>query len=124
MTIANPAGKFNLAKKGNTLFAKPAFERRNVCVLSTAEANMIDPRASRTKCTSRCHTHVSRSTVVNAVERGEMRWVDRHRNAAAPTDQSVATWQNTRSGPVHTMQMVAGLKGRPVPCYQLEKEST
>jgi hypothetical protein len=67
-------------------------------------------------------TFYTRGKVVDAVARGEMRWVDRFHNAATYTENASGTWQKTQSGPVHTMQLKVGFKGRHVPAGQREPE--
>lgn len=100
------------------LFAKP-YERRNVCVLPSS--SQTDHRANVvSRCTGGNHTHFTRAKVVDAVSRGEMRWLDRHHNTAAFTEQSAGEWQKTRSGPVATMQLKRGAKGRHIPAAQRE----
>jgi hypothetical protein len=64
----------------------------------------------------------TRAKVTDAVVRGEMRWVDRFHNAATYTETASGTWQKTRSGPVCTMQLKVGFKGRHVPAGQREPE--
>jgi len=109
--IANPAARFYPKDRG----PKP-YERRNVCVLPRSQADLVDHRAVMTKCSGGRHTHQTRTVIAALVKAGEMRWVDRHHNVA--TYATVGTWQKTRSGAVHTMQLIQGQRGRHMPAGQ------
>lgn len=114
MAIATPAAKFVRP------FASKAaqFERRNICVLPKTQCDLMIQRDTVMRCGGGNHVHYTRSRVAGLIASGEMRWVDRHRNVA--TWVTGETWQKTRSGPVHTMQLISGLKGRAVPATQRE----
>lgn len=115
--LANPARVFERTRIPVRVLAKP-YERRVVCVLPSAQAT-VDRRTVVSSCSGACgHTKFTRTKVNAAVERGEMRFLDRHGNMAAFTVVAAGTWQKTRSGPVCTMQMIVGQKGRHVPAQQ------
>ena len=95
--------------------------RRSVCVLNPSTVSG-DRKRFISQCNGKGHTHFTRERVVEAVARGEMVWVDRHCNAATFTQQSAGTWQKTQSGPVCTMQLVVGAKGRHIPADQYDRE--
>ena len=110
--LANPARVFNRPKP---LIAKP-YERRTVCVLPAHQYGVM-------RCST--HTHFSRTKVQDAIERGDMVYLDaagrptgRKTNTAGFTDKAAGSWQKTQSGPVCTMQMIVGEKGRHVPAQQ------
>lgn len=115
MPLANPARQF-----ANVRFNTRPYERRSVCVMPASASN--DHRNVAQACSGGNHTHFSRSRVVELVERGEMRWLDKFHNQATYTALAGGTWQKTASGGVHTMQMVQGMKGRHVPFAQREPE--
>ena len=117
--IAKPSAMFTRPQVHVSLTAKP-YERRNVCVLPASHGQ--DHWAVVTRCTGGLHTHFTRAKVVAAVASGEMRWLDRFHNSATFTVVAAGTWQKTPSGPVHTMQMKVGMKGRHVPSTQREPE--
>lgn len=117
--IANPSAKFTRPQTHVSLIAKP-YERRSVCVLPSSEQR--DHRNVVMRCSGGNHTHNTRSKVVEAVERGEMCWLDRHHNTATYTSLAAGTWQKQHSGPVATMQLIVGAKGRYVPVMQREPE--
>lgn len=97
------------------------YERKQVGILSSQAAASYSPGANVSPEACGCRTYFTRSRVVEAVSLGEMRWVDRYHNVATYTEVAAATWQKTKSGTVHTMQMVVGLKGRNVPATQREQ---
>jgi hypothetical protein len=118
--LANPAKKFHRPiqmSPTDALAAKP-HERRSICVLPKGIADQLERRGVSTKCSSGRHTHMTRSKVTAQVASGEMHWIDLHHNTATYTVKAGATWQNTCSGTVHTMQPVSGRKGRYVPLTQ------
>lgn len=117
--IANRSAMFTRPQKHVSLQARP-YEQRNVCVLPQSQDQ--DHRNVVARCNGGGHTHFTRARVVAAVASGEMRWLDRHHNTATFTLVASGTWQKTQSGPVHTMQMRTGLKGRYVPVAQREPE--
>lgn len=123
MPLANPARQF-----ANVRFNTRPYERRSVCVMpaSTQQDHRNDPRnwvpGQVSACSGGNHTHFSRSRVVELVERGEMRWLDKFHNQATYTALAGGTWQKTASGGVHTMQLVQGMRGRHVPFAQREPE--
>jgi hypothetical protein len=118
--LANPSAKFARPRVHVSLTAKP-YERRSVCVLPASQG--ISGRIGHTQCMGNCgHTKLTRSKVVDAVSRFEMQWADRFHNKAVYTPASASTWQKTQSGPVHTMQLKVGFKGRHVPAGQREPE--
>jgi hypothetical protein len=82
----------------------------------------MDHRNVVTKCQGGAHTHFTRAKVVDAVARGEMRWMDKHHNTATYTVVAAGTWQKTQSGPVATMQLKVGNRGRYVPVTQREPQ--
>jgi hypothetical protein len=122
--IARPSAKFARSHMKASWTEMP-YERRSVCVLPT---NSRDHLALAKKCNGRNHTHFTRSKVVDAVARKEMTWIDentglptnRATNLATFTKAACSTWQKTRSGPVCTMQLIAGARGRYVPATQRE----
>ena len=114
--LANRAARFT-QPRAQVLTAKP-YERRSVCVLPQDAAQAFEGRGVVMRCSGGCHTHLTRAVVEDKVARGEMRFLDRHHNAACYTDDASKTWQKTRSGPVCTMQMIVGEKGRHVPATQ------
>jgi hypothetical protein len=112
LSLANPARVFNRPKP---LIAKP-YERRTVCVLPAHQYSVMH-------CGT--HTHFSRTKVQDAIDRGEMVYLDpagkptgRRTNTAGFTDKAAGSWQKTQSGPVCTMQMIVGEKGRHIPAQQ------
>lgn len=116
--LANPARMFERPHPTAPL-TRRAYEHRRVAVISAAEAESMNPRETLRLANGGVgYTYWTRSRVVAMVDRGEMRWVDKHRNGAAYTDKAAGTWQKTRSGLVCTMQMVVGEKGRHVPASQ------
>lgn len=118
--LANPSAKFARSRVHVSLIAKP-YERRSVCVLPASQG--ISGRISHAPCMGKCgHTKLTRTKVVDAVLHGEMQWADRFHNKAAYTSNASGTWQKTRSGPVCTMQLKVGFKGRHVPAGQREPE--
>lgn len=117
--IANRAAMFTRAQRHVSLQAKP-YERRCVLILPASEAEKYGPGAIVPP--AEAGTYYTRARVAAAVASGEMRWVDRFHNAAAFTEAACGTWQKTQSGPVHTMQMRTGLKGRYIPVSQREPE--
>jgi hypothetical protein len=118
--IARPAAKFARPRVHVSLTAKP-YERRSVCVLPASHG--ISGRVSDVPCMGNCgHTKLTRSKVVDAVQRGEMQWADRFHNKAAYTPAAAGTWQKTRSGPVCTMQLKVGAKSRYVTATQRAPE--
>lgn len=118
--IARPSAKFARPRVHVSLIARP-YERRNVCVLPSSQAQH-DHRSVVSSCSGGNHTHFTRAKVVDAVGRGEMRWCDKFHNAATYTEAASGEWQKTRSGPVCTMQLKVGAKGRYVPATQREPE--
>jgi hypothetical protein len=80
------------------------------------------------KC--RLHTHYAQHTVAEKKATGEMAFLDpetgeqtkRFTTLATFTEQAAGTWQKTQSGPVCTMQLRVGFKGRHVPAGQREPE--
>lgn len=122
---ANPAAMFSRPRVHSSLqnqAAKPTHERRCVLVLPAEVAAFIDPKAKIDVVGGKGSRFFTRSVVTDAVGRGEMRWVDRHHNCATYLPKATGTWQKTRSGPVCTMQMVQGERGRYVPVGQREPE--
>lgn len=118
--LANPAAKFARHRVHVSLIVKP-YERRSVCVLPSSQG--VSGRISTAPCMGNCgHTKLTRSKVVDAFERGEMEWADRFHNKAVYTSNAARTWQKTKSGPVHAMQLKVGLKGRHLPAGQREPE--
>jgi hypothetical protein len=118
--IARPSAKFARPRVHVSLITKP-YERRTVCVLPASQG--ISGRIGHAQCMGKCgHTKLTRSKVVDAVSRKEMQWVDRFHNKAAYTPVAAGTWQKTQSGPVCTMQLKVGFKGRHVPAGQREPE--
>lgn len=118
--IARPSAKFARPRVHVSLMAKP-YERRTVCVLPASQG--VSGRISNAQCMGSCgHTKLTRSKVVDAVVRGDMQFVDRFHNKAVYTPASGGTWQKTQSGPVCTMQLKVGFKGRHVPAGQREPE--
>lgn len=110
----------------SSLIARP-YDARNICVLSAAHSAHAS-RLTGSRCTGNTHTHFTRAKVAELVARGEMRWLDyagntslRQTNTAAYTEVAASTWQKTPSGPVATMQMKVGEKGRYVPVRQREE---
>lgn len=87
-------------------------------MLPKSQCDLMDHRNVAMRCGGGNHVHYTRSRVQAMVDSGEMRWVDRHHNVA--TFVLAETWQKTRSGAVHTMQLITGLKGRRVPVGQRE----
>lgn len=126
--IARPSAKFARPRVHISLIARP-YERRSVCVLPASQARN-DHRTFVGKCDGGNHTHFTRDRVIELVARWEMTFLDprtgtptaRHTNLATYTDKAAGTWQKTRSGPVHAMQLKVGLKGRHVPAGQREPE--
>jgi hypothetical protein len=106
--IARPSAKFERPRA--------PYERRCVLVVPASEAGSIDPRQAMPG--RKGLTYFTRGKVVDAVARGEMRWVDKFHNAATFTSEASGTWQKTRSGPVWTMQLVQGARGRYLPARQ------
>lgn len=122
--IANRSAMFSRPQKHVSLQSRP-YKRRNVCVLPQSQDQ--DHRSVVTRCNGGAHTHYTREKVVAAVLSGEMRWLDRFHNTATFTLVASGTWQKTQSGlpetgPVATMQMRVGLKGRYVPVSQREPD--
>jgi hypothetical protein len=113
---ANPAAMFSRPRVHVSLLARP-YERRCVLVIPSSDAAAFDPRNPVDN-----GTFFTRGKVADAVARGEMRWCDKFHNTATYTDTAAGTWQKTRSGPVCTMQLKVGLKGRHVPAGQREPE--
>jgi hypothetical protein len=91
-----------------------------VLIIPTSDAASIDPKQAVPERDGL--SYYTRGKVVDAVSRGEMRWVDRFHNAATFTETASGTWQKTQSGPVCTMQLRVGFKGRHVPAGQREPE--
>ena len=116
--LANPAARFT-HPRAQVLIARP-YERRSVCVLPQQAAQLMEQRGVIMRCQGGTHTHFTREKVLDAVSRGEMRFIDRHHNTACYTKEAAGTWQKTRSGPVCTMQMIVGEKGRHVPANQVD----
>jgi hypothetical protein len=119
--IASPSAKFSSPRVHVSLRAKP-YERRSVCVLAMSQAKRLNPKDTVVRCCGGTHTHFTRAKVVEAVAREEMMWLDRFHNTACFTPLSTGTWQKTRSGPVCTMQLVEGARGRYVPARQRKPE--
>lgn len=119
--LANPSAKFKRPCVHVTLAAKP-YERRSICILPARQADGVIHSGMSARCSGGGHAHYTRSRVVEAVERGEMRWLDRFHNVATFTMAAAGTWQKQRSGPVATMQLVVGAKGRYVPVIQRDPE--
>jgi len=120
--LAKPSAKFKRPCIHVTLAHKP-YERRSVAIVPMSEAAQMNPREEPTlRNEGRGYSYWTRSRVVEAVRRGEMRWLDRFHNMATFTTAAGGTWQKTQSGPVATMQMRVGAKGRYVPVAQREPE--
>lgn len=100
------------------LSAKP-YEMRSIAILSSPDAAMVRGDHVVPEW-MRAITFRSRSKVAELVQKGEMRWVGKHNNAACYVEKAAGTWQKTRSGLVCTMQLKIGLKGRHVPATQAE----
>lgn len=126
--IARPAAKFARPRVHVSLIARP-YERRSVCVMTRTQVNRRTDLNETSGCCGGNHTHYTRDRVIDLVERHEMTFLDRkgnptarHTNLATYTEKSAGTWQKTRSGPVCTMQLKVGFKGRHVPAGQREAE--
>jgi hypothetical protein len=119
--IASPSAKFARPRVHISLVAKP-YERRSVLIVSASEACKVDPRNAASVYAGRGATFYTRTRVNVLVERKEMRWVDKFHNVATYTEVAAGQWQKTRSGPVCTMQLKVGAKGRYVPAQQREPE--
>lgn len=117
--IANRSAMFTRPQQHISLQSRP-YERRCVLVMPATEAEKYG--AGAVVPTTEGGKYYTRARVVAAVALGEMRWVDKFHNAATFTVVAAGTWQKTRSGPVATMQMCVGLKGRYVPVSQREPE--
>lgn len=117
--LANPAAKFGRVP-APVVKSRP-YESRQICIMRRDWARG-NSRATVHKCGSGCQamTHLTRTAVMAAVDRGEMEWVDKFHNAAVYAQSASATWQKTHSGPVATMQMVEGAPGRYVPVQHRE----
>ena len=96
-----------------------------VCIIP--ERQLRDHRRHWIHCKN--HTHYSVARVKNDVALGEMIFLDKNGNqtpaqtsVATFTSKAAGTWQKTRSGPVCTMQMIIGEKGRHVPLMQHDLE--
>jgi hypothetical protein len=124
--LANPSAKFTRPRVHSSTLAhlkQKSYENRAVAIVSASEAcGMRTSDALQLRNGGKGYTFWTRSRVVDLVARGEMRWIDRHHNGATFTAEGAVTWQKTRSGTVHTMQMKSGLKGRHVPFGQLDPE--
>lgn len=121
--LAKPSAKFTRPCVHVATLARKSYEHRSVAIVPMAEAAALKQSdALRLRNEGRGYSYWTRSRVVALVERGEMRWVDRHRNGATFTGLAAGTWQKTQSGPVATMQLVVGAKGRYVPVMQREPE--
>lgn len=118
--IANRSAMFTRPQVHVSLQQPKRYQARCVMILSASEAEKYGPGSMVPE--SESGTYYTRARVEAAVLNGEMRWVDRFHNAAAFTEAACGTWQKTQSGPVHTMQMRTGLKGRYVPVAQREPE--
>lgn len=120
--LAKPSAKFKRPCVHVTLAAKP-YEHRSVAIVPMSEAASFHPREEpRLRNEGRGYSYWTRSRVVEAVRTGEMRWLDRFHNMATFTTAAAGTWQKTQSGPVATMQMRVGAKGRYIPVAQREPE--
>jgi hypothetical protein len=115
--LANPSAKFARPRVhvSQRERVRP-YEKRCVLVIPSSDAASFDPKLPVEG------NFFTRGKVVDAVVRGEMRWIDRFHNAATYTETASGTWQKTRSGPVCTMQLKVGFKGRHVPAGQREPE--
>lgn len=80
---------------------------KNVCVMSDAESKRFHEVSIGHRCTSTAHRHYTRKHVDILVQRRELVWVGAHNKIAAWAKHR--TWQKAPSGPVHTMQLLAGL---------------
>lgn len=117
--LANPSAKFERPRVHASILTRKAYEHRSVAIIYADEAaTMCASDVLRLQNEGRGYTYWTRSRVTALVDRGEMRWVDRHRNGATYTDKAAGQWQKTRSGPVCTMQLVIGAKGRHIPAGQ------
>lgn len=119
--LANPLAKFSRPRVHVAVLTRKAYEHRSVAIIPASEALGMDVRnvlALRNE--GRGYAYNTRSKVEDLVARGEMRWVDKHHNGATFTDKAAGTWQKTHSGPVATMQLKIGNKGRYVPVAQRE----
>jgi hypothetical protein len=113
--LANPSAKFARPRVHVSLIARP-YEKRCVLVIASSDAATFDPQQANDG------SYHTRAKVTDAVVRGEMRWCDKFHNTATYTETAAGTWQKTQSGPVHTMQLKIGFKGRHVPAGQREPE--
>lgn len=120
--LANPARIFARPRVPVTALTARPYESRNVGILPVSMALRLSERTMLTAAQCGCKTYFTRAKVIAAVERGEMRWVDRYHNVATYTEPACGTWQKTRSGEVCTMQLKNGQKGRYVPLDQREPE--
>jgi hypothetical protein len=98
-----------------------AHERRRVLVIPASEAGNADLRHGIPERIREDIVYRARATVVEAVSRGEMRWLDDSHDTATLAQEAPRTWQRARSGPVATMQLRQGAKGRYVPTSQRER---
>lgn len=126
--LANPSAKFARPRVHVSLVARP-YERRSVCVMTRTQVNRRTDIEETRNCCGGNHTHFTRDRVIELVGRQEMVFLDRngnptarHTNLATYTEKSAGTWQKTQSGPVCTMQLKVGFKGRHVPAGQREPE--
>lgn len=97
--------RLNRGDKAFVLALAPA--PKSVCVMSDAESKRFHEVSIGHRCTSTAHRHYTRKHVDILVERGELVWVGDHCKIAAWAQHR--TWQKAPSGPVHTMQLLAGL---------------
>lgn len=118
--LANPLAKFARPRVRVTTLVRSAYERRVVCVVSADVAAHVRECGGNYRCNGSGHTHFTRSRITPLVFAGEMEYVDKHTNVAVYTPQAAGTWQKQRSGPVATMQLRVGRKGRYVPATQME----
>ena len=116
MSTLNLADRRERSGAPAVIFHSAPRENRNVRVISAAQAMGYDQRPGA----GGGARYFTRGVVAQAVARGEMRWVDKYHNTATYTVESASTWQKTRSGPVCTMQLIQGEKGRHVPANQVD----
>lgn len=119
--LANPLAKFTRPRAHQSILTRKAYEHRSVAIISASDASVMDSsKVLALRNGGVGYTFWTRSRVDGYIACGEMRWVDKHHNGATFTEKAAGTWQKQRSGPVATMQLRVGNKGRYIPSGQRE----